>query len=205
MTTWDILVCSITHRTGLLCELLDELGRQVVPGVGVHVFRDNLETGYGAKCQALMDSSTADYVSFIDDDDNVAPTFVADIVAALDSQPDYVGFRVRYTEDGVLQMPVYHTLRYGGWQNTPEALYRDIVHFNPIRRTIASSVPWVGENGADATWAAGVRAGGQCRNEVFIDKELHYYQHRPHDTFLAPRSPLPNPPARPDYPWVTWL
>jgi hypothetical protein len=47
----------------MLDALLAELGRQLLPGVGVRVFRDNLETVYGEKCQRLLDSSTADYVS----------------------------------------------------------------------------------------------------------------------------------------------
>jgi hypothetical protein len=109
--TWDILICSIVHRADMLDDLLAELGRQLVPGVGVRVFRDNLETVYGEKCQRLLDSSTADYVSFLDDDDWIAEDFIATIMEALDQEPDYVGFKVLYTVDGHPQIPVFHTLR----------------------------------------------------------------------------------------------
>jgi hypothetical protein len=50
-------------------------------------------------------------------------------------------------------MPVYHSLKYGGWVNNPEALYRDIVHFNPIRRDLA--VQAGGRAGAARTSALG--------------------------------------------------
>src|SRR3954464_12448191 len=117
--TWDILICSIEHRADMLDALLVELGLQLVPGVGVRVFRDNLETVYGEKCQRLLDSSTADYVSFLDDDDWVAEDFVETIMEALYLEPDYVGFKVLYTVDGEPQMPVFHTLKYGGGGEKP--------------------------------------------------------------------------------------
>jgi spore maturation protein CgeB len=41
MTSWDILIPSITHRTDMLTDLLEHLKKQLVPGVGVIVYRDN--------------------------------------------------------------------------------------------------------------------------------------------------------------------
>jgi len=210
---WDLLVCSIAHRTEMLTELLGEFARQRAElenpaSVSVIVFRDNLQTEYGAKCQALLEASTADYVSWFDDDDWPAPDFMASVLEALEEQPDYVGFKVRYTEDGVPQVPVYHTLRYSGWVNNPEALYRDIVHFNPIRRDLALRGRWEGGDGADRRWADQLRALGCVREEVFIDRELHHYRHRPADTFTVAslRAPLEQPPEAPlAPPWVRWL
>lgn len=205
--TWDILMCSIVHRTEMLAELLGELKRQLVPGLGVRVFRDNLETGYGEKCQRLLESSSADYVSFLDDDDWIAEDFVAAIMGALTKRPDYVGFKVRFTSDGQVQMPVYHTLKYDGWVDTPDALYRDIVHFNPIRRDLAVKSYWEGGDGADRRWAERLRDLGCVKDEVFIDRELHHYRWRRGDTFTRGRSPLPDDeiPPRPDFDFVTWL
>jgi hypothetical protein len=205
--TWDILICSIVHRTNMLAQLLKELERQLVPGVGVRVFRDNLETAYGEKCQRLLDSSTADYVSFLDDDDWVAEDFVETIMEALYLEPDYVGFKVLYTVDGQPQMPVFHTLKYGGWVNNPEALYRDIVHFNPIRRDLAIRGRWEGGDGADRRWADQLRAIGCVKSEVYVDRELHHYRNRTHDTFVrsSAQQPLNVLPMRPCYPFVQWL
>jgi glycosyltransferase involved in cell wall biosynthesis len=205
--TWDILICSILHRTDMLDELLGELERQLVPGVGVRVFRDNLETVYGEKCQRLLNASTADYVSFLDDDDWIAPDFIASIMEAFEQEPDYVGFKVRYTVDGHPQVPVFHTLKYGGWVNNPEALYRDIVHFNPIRRDLAIQGQWEGGDGADRRWADQIRALGIVKDEVYIDRELHHYRNRTWDTFTRSslQEPLAEAPARPHYPYVKWL
>jgi hypothetical protein len=205
--TWDILVCSIGHRHEMLTDLLAELGRQRQPGVGVRVFRDNLETKYGPKCQALLDASNAEYVSFLDDDDWIVDDFVATIMKALRGRPDYVGFKVLHTEDGQPQVPVFHTLSCGEWRTAPEALYRDIVHFNPIRRELAVQGVWEGGDGADARWADQLRAKGIVQREVFIERELHHYRHRREDTFTASsvRPPLPEMPPRPLAPFVKWM
>lgn len=202
---WDILVCSIEHRTDQLDGLLKALAPQIVPGVGVRVFRDNLQTGYGEKCQALVESSDADYVSFIDDDDMVAPDFVASIVAALEHEPDYVGFNVLYTEDCVPQVPVVHSLEREGWHNEHDCLYRDLVHFNPIRRELALRSRWYGGNGADRQWADGLRAQACVREQVYIARELYQYRHSMADTFSAPRTPLTVHPPRPEYQFVQYL
>jgi hypothetical protein len=205
--TWDILICSIEHRANMLDVLLAELERQLLPGVGVRVFRDNLETVYGEKCQRLLDSSTADYVSFLDDDDWIAEDFIETIMEALYLEPDYVGFKVLYTKDGHPQIPVFHTLRYGGWVDSPDALYRDIVHFNPIRRDLAVQGVWAGGDGADRRWANQLREKGCVKSEVFIDRELHHYRNRTHDTFVLSslQQPLAEHPPLPDYGFVTWV
>jgi hypothetical protein len=202
--TWDILIASIPHRDEMLTDLLTELGQQRTPGVGVIVYRDNLDLQYGDKCQKLLNASAAEYVSFLDDDDWIVGDFVKAIREALDKRPDYVGFNVDYTEDGVKQMPVYHSLRHSGWVNNPEALYRDIVHFNPIRRDLAVQGRWEGGCGADRRWADQLRGIGCVKTEVYIDRELHHYRHVGGSFTVPPR--LPDCPPRPDgFPFVIWI
>jgi len=207
--TWDILIASILHRTDMLDELLAELERQLAPGVGVRVFRDNLETPLSEKCQRLLDSSQADYVSFIDDDDRIAEDFVKTIMKALRKRPDYVGFKVLYTVNGEPQQPALHSLKHNGWTNTPEALYRDISHLNPILRDLALRSAWSGrdDNVCDAQWAAGLSALGCVKTEVWIDRELYHYRYRPTVSFAvsAAQAPMTEHPPRPNHAFVTWL
>ena len=47
------------------------------------------------------DMATADYTSHLANDDSVAPDFIPRVLEAMESDPDYVGFKVRYTEAGV--------------------------------------------------------------------------------------------------------
>ena len=204
--TYDILILSIPHRDALLRELLAELDRQMQPGVGVILYRDNLEVRYPRKCRALIEASSADYTSFIDDDDMVAPDFVARVTAALEGRPDYVGFPVRWTIDGVQQIPVVHSLRYDGWRNKPDILERDIAHFNPIRRDLALTGSWdYDDHGADGHWAYTIRQTGMCKTEAWIPDPMYHYRFRTAESFLVPRSPMPADqiPPLPSYPWLT--
>lgn len=207
--SWDILICSIAERTELLDALLQELNRQRKPGVGVRVFRDNKQTCYGSKCQALVESSKADYICFLDDDDWIAEDYVDSIREALMHKPDYVGFKVLYTNEGQPQVPVYHSTTFGtGWRDEGyNGLYRDINHFNPIKREIALQGLWEGGDGADARWAEQIRAKALIKEEIFIDRELHHYRFSPHETFTVSslRPPLETVPTMKRYRWVKWL
>lgn len=200
---WQILIPHMPHRHESLVRLLDELAQQTRLGVEVIVFTDNLELPYREKLQTLYDSATADYVSSLGNDDMVAPDFVPRILAALDDQPDYVGFRVRYTEAGELQRPVTHSLTCGGWYEGTSGYYRDLMYYNPIRRELAEQVRFRGDF-CDMEWADDLRALGIVKNEVFIEDEMLYYQRNPADNFHTQRTPLPEAeiPALPEYPFV---
>jgi hypothetical protein len=202
--TWQILIPHIPHRHDKLLDLLDVLAAQMQPGVEVLIYTDNLDVSYTEKLQTLMDAATADYVSVLSNDDSVSPDFIPRVLQALEEWPDYVGFRVRYTEAGVPQAPVVHSLQCGGWSDG-EVLKRDLMYYNPIRRGLAQRVKFRGDF-CDMEWADDLRALGCVRSEVFIDDELHYYQRDPADNFHTAREPMDEPlPVIPDYPFVRHL
>jgi hypothetical protein len=156
--------------------------------------------------QALMDHASADYVSTLSDDDSVAPGFIPRCLAAMETGPDQVGFRVRYTEAGRLQQQVIHSLTCGGWYETATGYYRDIMHFNPVRRELAQQVRFRGVV-CDVEWAEDLRALGIIKTEVFIDDEILYYMRDVADNFHSPRVPfaVEDIPPLPVYPWCEYL
>lgn len=203
---WQILIATIPHRHLKLADLLQVLDAQMLPDVRVLVYRDNLEASYAGKLQALMDAATATYVSVLSDDDSVSPDFLPRVHTAMESDPDQIGFRVRYTEAGVRQQPVIHSLACGGWLDTPAELRRDIMYFNPMRRELAQLARFRGF-GCDAEWADDLRALGCVKTEVLIDDEVFYYQRDSADNFHSPRQPLPPETILPlpVYPWLDVL
>jgi len=211
MTTWDILLPTLPHRHDQLCALLAEIDRQWQPGVGVIIYRDNLQragnASYG-KWQDLEEMSQADYTNIIADDDWIAPDYIAKIMAALGQQPDYVGFMVKYTIDGVPAMPVEHSLQWIGWANSPWKLTRDIVHHNPIRRDLALLATWPTDTQeGDRRWADQLRDTGRVNREVWIPEELYHYRETS-DSWTrtgGQRIPLPAEEIEPvpAYPWLT--
>lgn len=206
MPSYDILVASIEHRTELLKSLLEVLVPQVVAGVGIIVYRDNLEASIGDKRQRLVEASKADYVSFIDDDDSVPDYFVARVLEALTSEPDYVGWQQRYTKDGVEQLPVLHSLEHiGEWQHDDKAFYRGITHFNQIRRELALLVRYEGDGGEDHRWGQALERTGKVRTEVYIDEVMHFHDESSTDGFAAPRVPLTVHPKAPKFAGVRYV
>ena len=208
---WDILITSIPHRHEMLCGLLAELDGQIQGNLttlqwtpGVIVYRDNLEATYGDKTQFLMETSRADYVSCIDDDDMVAPDYVRRVRAALETKPDYVGYPVRWTRDGVLQIRVEHSLRHYGWGENGNLVWRDLSEKNPIRRELSLLGRFTGGWEADRRWADLIRDSGRCKTEAWIDDPMYYYREVQDVSFRATREPMPLPlPRLPRYPWLT--
>jgi hypothetical protein len=213
--SYDILITSIPHRHEKLLELLACLDRQIevappayfLYGVGAIIYRDNLSVPYGDKTRALLEASSANYVSCVDDDDLLLPGSVSRIMAALRTRPDYVGFRVKWTKDGEDRIAIEHSLRHAGWSDSPDLLCRDLSEKNPVRRELALLGTWSGGYEAERRWAEGVRASGKCVTEAWIPEEVYWYRESSADTFKTPRSPLPPEqiPPLPAYPWLRVL
>lgn len=204
---WQALIVTIPHRHEALCRLLASLDAQARPGFGVLLYRDNLQLGISAKRQALLEASDAEYVSFIDDDDEVLPPFTWRVLSELGARPDYVGFRVECREDGERVIRADHSIRHSGWHSWPDRLVRDISHLNPLQREIAVQARFSGENGEDARWADGIRATGLVREEAWIPEVLYRYQFRSDDCHRTRRRPVRPVSIRPlpSYPWLRVL
>jgi hypothetical protein len=207
--SWDILIATVPHRHGKLRELLADLGGQIrdcqAGGcVGALLYRDNLTVSYGAKTRVLLEASTADYVSCVDDDDLLAPGAVARILGALESRPDYVGFAVAWTRNGVPQLPVEHSLRHPRWSNGEDMLRRSVMQFNPIRRDLALLGTWEGGYEAEIRWGDGVVASGRCKTETWLPPPAVYlYRESEADTFKTARQAWSGP--LPEIPACRWL
>ena len=211
--TYQVLIATIPHRHEKLCGLLAHLDAQALPGFGALVCRDNLEHTTGQKRQALLDAAQARYVSHVDDDDWVPGDFVARILAALEQDPDYVGFPIRYTEEGLDTVPVEHSLRHRGWFNYHDRLLRDISHLNPMRRNLAKlgRFDYHGSSGRptaygeDSYWAQQIRQTRRLRTEAWIGVPMYHYRFSFSDNSKFVKKPLPaqDIPPLPSYPWLT--
>lgn len=182
--TWTILIPTLGERGRSFTALIDRLMPQVDAFVGrvkVLAFWNNGQPGLPEIRQRLMEAVDTDYLSFIDDDDMVPEDFVSSVMAALESRPDYVGFKVRYLADGRDRGEVDHSLRHGTWaeERNPYRLIRDISHINPMRSEVAKAADFrVVERGQveDRPWVAQVRDAGSLRTEVYLDRVMYEYR-----------------------------
>lgn len=177
---WSILILTQPSRTEFLKRLLAMLEPQTAPfpdQIGIAIRVCDRELSLGENRQKMLEGAAGEYVCFVDDDDLVAPDYVAKILPLLDGV-DYIGFRLSLYNDGRPQSPTFHSLKYPNWFADAKGLYRDISHVNPIRRQLAIMCPMSGARGEDCRWSDAMRAKNVVKTEHFIDEVMYHYYYR---------------------------
>lgn len=167
----------------LCAKLYKQIGNHPVEHL---VFLDNKRRTVGEKRDALLRMAKGDYVAYVDDDDDISDDYVAELLAAFESEPDVVTFNQHCTVND-LQFEVQFKLG-----NPNEAPYgcatikRNAWHVCAWKRTLAiqSSFP-ANSYGEDWQYAAKLCALPGLR-EVHISKVLHYYRHSAATTEAPP-------------------
>lgn len=179
--TLSILIATLGQRRDRLARLLRGLMPQVEAAAGrvrVVAHWDNGEIDLATKRQQLVEACATEYLCFVDDDDTVSDDYVASILAALQTRPDFVGLQMMVYRDGEPLKVADLSLRYDSWYETDELYCRDITHENPMRTEIVRRVDFRHKapgDPEDAPWAAKLRASGLLRTEVMIDRVLYHY------------------------------
>lgn len=184
---WQILILTQPSRATMLAQLLTLFHGQLVhlsPCTDqieiITKFHDPKLT-LGENRQKMREDATAEYISFVDDDDLVPLYFVREILPLLDGV-DQIGFKLKYFSDRMEQHPCYHSLKHGNWRQTINGrvvgesgagFYRDISHLNPMRRDLALKKKMSGGVGEDCRWAAEMR--GLVKTEHYVDKYMYWY------------------------------
>lgn len=181
--TWTILVPTIGERAPLFRRLMDGLLPQVEAAGGrvrVAAWFNNGMPSLPEIRQQMVARSTTDYISFVDDDDLVAPYFVDEVLHALTAWPDYVGFQVQCYSDGAPTAVAYHSLKHEGWSNDRlrGRYLRDISHLNPMKTSIARRADFRRARfgrAEDRAWVDQLRAARALRTEVVIGRIMYHY------------------------------
>lgn len=178
MPALSILILSIDSRAELLARLLSKLQPQLTDNTELLTLIDNGERSIGAKRNELLLRARGRYVCFIDDDDLVADDYVAALLGAAQLDPDTIGFRLRYSIDGVFDADALHTIRNAKWETVnhdgAKVYLRTPNHLNPVRRSIALAHPFPEINhGEDHDYSNQIKP--HIRTEVYIDRVMYHY------------------------------
>jgi hypothetical protein len=209
---WTILVPTLGQREELFARLMGVLLPQLdaYPQVRLLAWRNNGRPTLGEIRDGLIAAAIAagaEYVSFIDDDDLVPEYYVAEIVNALVSRPDHVGFKLEYTTNDTGREIVEHSLRYSRWGRTDGVLHRDFTHLDPIRAVFAREGLFSlcrSGRAEDRVWVKQVRR--HLVTESYIDKIMYHYLFRDDTTsWQDPKTIVPKA-GRPaiDHPAFAW-
>lgn len=208
-----ILVPTLGQREALFERLMGVLLPQLdeyAGAVRVLAWRNNGYPSIGEIRDGLLAAAESRYVSFVDDDDLVPEYYVAEIVAALMSEPAHVGFKIDYTTNGIGREIVDHSLRWPNWGRSAEGqLYRDFTHLDPIRVDIARRGTFARlrpGRAEDRVWVKQVRPYLSGQPEAYIDKVMYYYLFRDDTTAWARPALIVPKPGRPtiDHPGFAW-
>lgn len=209
--SWTILIATIGRRIESLNQLLTCVLPQTEShrgSVRVLALWNNGEQRLADVRQALVDEATSDYVSFVDDDDELPDDHVQRVVCALATRPDYVGWAMQCYRDGVALKPTFHSLEYTGWFEDDVAYYRDVSHLNPVKRELALRCDFRRtEPPEDVAWATQLRP--HVRSQEYIPDVMYCYHSSSADSTWQPGSVRPEGFTRatvehPNFAWHPW-
>jgi hypothetical protein len=182
--TWTILVATVGQRQDRLRNLLAGLLPQTEPHDGrvtVCALYNHGERPLGDVRQSLVEHATSDYVSFVDDDDELPSYHVQRVLDCADGEVDYVGWRMQTYVDNKKLLPTIHSLRFNRWFSNRRGHYRDISHLNPIRRELALKADFRRDAPPeDVSWSSQLR--GLVKNECYVDDVMYVYRSSSTDT-----------------------
>ena len=186
---WSILIAAIPERyhlaQPLLYSLLEAQGVERNPDIELLYLMDNRRRSVGAKRNALLDAARGEYVSFIDDDDAVAPGYVARVLDALRRHRgvDVVCFPQRATiqPSGVVHECTY-SLAHKTRELKPTAMPNVFAWTGPPAHTMVWRRAVIGDTrfpekqfGEDVEWVDAVCA--RASSEAQIEgAPLYFYQ-----------------------------
>lgn len=139
----SIGMVSLAKRTTFRNQILDELNRQIeaLPrpsSVEIVLEIDAGELTTGAKRNRVLDRAVGVYISFVDDDDMVSPTYVSRCLLALAENPDCLGISGIITTDGAHERTWQHSIDNGPeWREEKGVYLRPPTHVNPVRLELA--------------------------------------------------------------------
>lgn len=95
----------------------------------------------GEKRNQLLETAKGDYITFVDDDDDVTEDFLSEIFIGINQGVDAIGIAGMYAPVVGNHKPFKCSKDYK-WEEKPDAYYRSIQHICPIKTSIARLVKY---------------------------------------------------------------
>ncbi len=174
---WSILISGIPERyhtvQPLLLSLLEHQAVARRPDVELLYFLDNRRRSVGAKRNDLLTAARGEYVSFIDDDDEVAPNYVDLIYRAIvatrksDAPADVICFPQRAT---IAPHGITHECTYSlaHWRDRAPDQRRQLAPLSDGKGGVLPQVlAWSGPPAHTMVWRRGIAAAVKFQEKQF--------------------------------------
>lgn len=186
----SILIPTLPERFAVYSELMLKLADQISALYDEHPeYKDKIEVlsdnrdrpvTTGTKRNALHEAASGEYVWFIDDDDDLFPEAIKDVVLATVTKPDVIGINGIMTTN--MQNLVEWEIRIGHpyteVQRDGKPFYlRFPNHITPMRREHAIKVKFPDKvYFEDFEWADQLNKLNVLKTQVVIDREIYHYR-----------------------------
>jgi len=175
----SILICTIPERKEKFDALYEKVNRLAKNGSVQIIFNDAPKgtITIGGKRNALINESIGEYICFIDDDDDISENYVSEILKAIESKPDCIGFKILCDMQGKKEIAA-SSLKYEWTENVDGYKYvRSIYHKTPVKREIALMCMFPDKSyGEDFEYSQ--RLKKHLKSEVFINHFLYFYNYK---------------------------
>lgn len=180
-TTLSICICSIYSRKHFLDRLMAILTPQLCDRTEVLLAIDAGQVSIGVKRQRLLERARGEFIVFIDDDDTVAPDYVAQIIAASLRNPtaDAITYRSKRYEDGAYEADCCYSIKNESnrshyYVDGFKTYSRWPYHVTPIRRELALKIGFKDkDHQEDSDFAEALRP--LLKTEEHIEAFLYFY------------------------------
>lgn len=178
MSMIDILIPTLESRADKFNYIKGKLQAQIgdLP-IRILSLCDSGEVSTGIKRNALLQGAEADYVCFVDDDDDVSDNYIEKITEAARSGLDCASLLGLITFDGRAPKYFIHSIIYENYSEGTE-YYRPPNHLNLIRRDIARKFEFPDKYiSEDTDWALQISKAKALRTEFKIPDLLYFYKY----------------------------
>jgi len=184
MIKLSILIPTLTERSNYLDSMLRNLNAQRTFEIEILVDKRAREITTGEKRNDLLQKSAGKYTVFVDDDDEVPPYYIQEILIAIEQEPDVITFNGFMTTDSFnridWEIRVGHPYQ-AVQRNGKEFYVRFPNHLSPMKREHAIKIPFPHITlGEDYAWANKLNDLGLWKKEVIIDKHMYHYKFTTH-------------------------
>lgn len=138
---------------------------------------DNKRRSTGLKRQALLSIARGKYVAFVDDDDEIMPAYVPQILEQVPKGADVIVFDSLCQINDGPRVHVQHDLEFPNEEYNPAGFRRSPWHIHAWRRELAQSAEFPDKQyHEDVDWLMQVLPRAKTQARIRIDVPLYVYQ-----------------------------
>jgi hypothetical protein len=181
--TWSILIPTMTERAQQFDFISHKLKQQIKAcmledKIEILTFLDSRgEHTTGHKRNWLIEQSRGEYISFVDDDDDVSDNFIPLIYERLQKKPDCVSLVGIMSVNGKYPRLFIHSIKYTTCFEYNKVYYRPPNHLNPMKRSIAIQFKFADVTlQEDTPWALRIADSRLLKTEEYVFQPYYFYQ-----------------------------